>query len=156
MLTKQYILAILYIKYMYCMVSSMKIIISNSAGIPIYEQIKDQIRAGILSGEIAEGQALPSIRQLARDLRISVITTTRAYGDLAHEGYVANVQGKGCFVLPRNQALVMENALREIEAGLSAAITSAKMAQVTARDLHNMLDILLDQEIKALEEQDHE
>ena len=79
----------------------MRIIISNSSGMPIYEQIKEQIKEAILSGEVAEGDMLPSIRQLAKDLKISVITTTRAYNDLQQEGFVTNVQGKGCYVLPQ-------------------------------------------------------
>ena len=124
----------------------MKIIISNSSGVPIYEQIKEQAKAAILSGQLAEGEALPSIRQLARDLKISVITTTRAYNDLAQEGFVANVQGKGCYVLPQNPELVRENALRDIEAGLSAAITAAKIAGIPAAEIKTILDILLAEE----------
>ena len=124
----------------------MKIIISNSSGVPLYEQIKEQAKAAILSGQLAEGEALPSIRQLARDLKISVITTTRAYSDLAQEGFVANVQGKGCYVLPQNPELVRENALRDIEAELSAAITAAKIAGIPAAEIKTILDILITEE----------
>ncbi|MGI6004272.1 MAG: GntR family transcriptional regulator [Christensenellales bacterium] len=121
----------------------MRIIISNHAGVPIYEQIKEQIKSAIYSGELKEGDVLPSIRQLARDLRISVITTTRAYSDLAQEGFVVNVQGKGCFVLGQNRELVRENALREIEAHLTKAITAAKIAALSDKALHTMLDVLI-------------
>ena len=80
----------------------MNLIISNSSGKPIYEQITAQIKNSILSGELQEGEALPSMRALAKDLRISVITTKRAYEDLERDGFVVTVAGKGCFVAPRN------------------------------------------------------
>ena len=91
----------------------MKIIISNTSGIPIYEQIKEQIKSAILSGEIEENEMLPSLRQLARDLKISVLTTTRAYTELEQEGFVTNVQGKGCYVMGRGSELIREQLLRE-------------------------------------------
>lgn len=124
----------------------MNIIISNMAGIPIYEQIKEQIKAAVFTGVVKEGELLPSIRQLARDLKISVITTTRAYGDLEQEGYVVNVQGKGCYILPQNTHLVREQKLREVEEGLSSAITSAKMIKLTDDELRHMLDVMLKEE----------
>lgn len=93
----------------------MRIIISNRSTVPIYEQIKSQIMEAILSDELKEDTQLPSIRQLAKDLKVSVITTTRAYKDLEEEGYVVNVQGKGCFVLPKNQELVYEKLLGNLE-----------------------------------------
>lgn len=113
----------------------MKIVISNSSGIPIYEQIKEQIKTAILGGELKEGEVLPSIRLLARDLKISVITTTRAYTDLEQEGFVTNVQGKGCYVLPTNSELVKEQLLREIEDGLQTAINAAKIAKISRNEL---------------------
>jgi GntR family transcriptional regulator len=113
----------------------LKIIISNSSGLPIYEQIKEQIKAAILCGELKEGEVLPSIRLLARDLKISVITTTRAYADLEQEGFVTNVQGKGCYVLPTNNELVKEQLLREIEEGLLTAINAAKIAKISRKEL---------------------
>lgn len=109
--------------------------ISNSSGIPIYEQIKEQIKTAILGGELKEGEVLPSIRLLARDLKISVITTTRAYTDLEQEGFVTNVQGKGCYVLPTNSELVKEQLLREIEDGLQTAINAAKIAKISRNEL---------------------
>lgn len=93
----------------------LKIIISNRSTVPIYEQIKLQIMEAILSDELKEDTQLPSIRQLAKDLKVSVITTTRAYKDLEEEGYVVNVQGKGCYVLPKNQELVYEKLLGSLE-----------------------------------------
>ena len=120
----------------------MKIVISNRSGVPIYEQIKEQIKAAIFTGELQEDDLLPSIRQLARDLKISVITTTRAYSDLEQEGFIAVVQGKGCFVLPRNTELARENAMHKMEDGLSIAITTAKSENITKAELVERLDIL--------------
>jgi len=85
---------------------------------------------------------LPSIRQLARDLKISVITTIRAYGDLEQEGFIANVRGKGCFVLPRNSELARENALHKMEDGLSAAIAAAKAEGITKEEVIERLKLL--------------
>lgn len=124
----------------------MKIIISNSAGIPIYEQIKEQIKTSILSGEISEGEILPSIRTLAKDLKISVITTTRAYTDLEHEGFVSNVQGKGCYVLPTNSQLIREKLLRDIENGLQAAISASKIAKMPKNELAEIFELLCKEE----------
>lgn len=121
----------------------MRVIVSNSSGVPLYEQVKDQIKAAILAGEVAEGDALPSVRALARDLRISVITTTRAYAELAAEGYVATAPGRGAFVLPVDSALVREQLLREVEAGLSAAVASARLAGLDRDGLVLVLDTLL-------------
>jgi len=120
----------------------MKIIVSNRSGIPIYEQIKEQIKAEIFSGELQEDDILPSIRQLAQDLKISVITTTRAYSDLEQEGFIVNVQGKGCFVLPRNTELARENAMHKIESGLSSAILAAKAESVTKEEVIERLNLL--------------
>jgi GntR family transcriptional regulator len=120
----------------------MKVIVSNRSGVPIYEQIKEQIKAAIFSGELKEDDLLPSIRQLARDLKISVITTTRAYADLEQEGFVVNVQGKGCFVLPRNTELARENALHRMEDGLQAAINAAKNDNISKDELIQRVHIL--------------
>ncbi|MHB8062481.1 MAG: GntR family transcriptional regulator [Ruminiclostridium sp.] len=124
----------------------MKIIISNIAGIPIYEQIKEQIKSAILSGEIEENGLLPSLRQLARDLKISVLTTTRAYTELEQEGYVTNVQGKGCYVMGRGSELIREQLLRDIEGNLTLAIKSARRAEVSDSELIKMLKILMEDE----------
>jgi GntR family transcriptional regulator len=123
-----------------------RIVISNSSGVPIYEQIKEQIKNAILSGEVAEGELLPSIRQLAKDLKISVITTTRAYSDLEQEGFVANVQGKGCYVLPKNSEMVREQLLRDIEGNFTAAINSAKIAKISRSELQSIFETILKEE----------
>jgi GntR family transcriptional regulator len=93
----------------------LKIILSNRSGVPIYEQIKSQIKEAIFASKLRKDDVLLSIRGLAKDLKIRVITTTRAYSDLEQECFVVNVQGKGCYVLPRNQDMARENALRKIE-----------------------------------------
>jgi len=124
----------------------MKIIVSNRSGTHIYEQIKEQIKAAIFSGELQEDDVLPSYRQLARDLKISVITTTRAYGDLEQEGFVVNVQGKGCYVLPRNKELARENAMHKMEGGLSAAIAAAKAEGITKNEVIERLNLLWEAE----------
>jgi GntR family transcriptional regulator len=144
LLTKLLLSYILYIVYLSHSNRGdfLKIIISNRSGIPIYEQIKEQIKEAIFSGELREDEMLPSMRVLARDLKISVITTTRAYNDLAAEGFVANVQGKGCFVLPRNAELAAENALAKIEDGLAAIIETAKTAGLHKSDIEERLNIL--------------
>ena len=106
----------------------MKIIIKNKSELPIYEQIEQQMKSQILDGTITEDEQLPSIRQLARDLKISVITTTRAYNDLADEGFIISVAGKGYFVAPRNNELRRERMLFEMEDGLEKAVTNGRNA----------------------------
>ncbi|MDR1558277.1 MAG: GntR family transcriptional regulator [Clostridiales bacterium] len=120
----------------------MKIIVSNRSGVPIYEQIKGQVKEAIFSGELKEDELLPSVRQLARDLKISVITTNRAYGDLERDGFVVNLRGKGCYVLPRNNELAHENVLHKIESGLSAAISAAKANGVSKDEIIERLNLL--------------
>lgn len=120
----------------------MKLIISNRSSVPIYEQIKLQLKEAILSGELKEDSPLPSIRQLAKDLKISVITTTRAYNDLETEGYVINIQGKGCYVLPRNPELVKENATRNIESIFEKAIELSKRYEIPYAELIEILQTL--------------
>lgn len=109
----------------------MKIIIKNKSDVPIYEQIEEQIKTQILEGTAAEDEQLPSIRQLARDLKISVITTTRVYNDLADEGFIISVAGKGYFVAPRNNELLRERMLCEMEDGLMKAVTNGRNAGLT-------------------------
>lgn len=120
----------------------MKIIVSNRSDVPLYEQIKEQIRSAIFSGELLEDDQLPSIRQLAKDLKISVITITRAYGDLEQEGFIVNVQGKGCYVLPRNKELARENALHKMEEALAAAIAAAASEGISKSELIERLNFL--------------
>ncbi|SDA25048.1 GntR family transcriptional regulator [Ruminococcus sp. YE71] len=109
----------------------MKIIIKNRSDQPIYEQIEEQIKAQILDGIISEDEQLPSIRQLAKDLKISVITTTRVYNDLAEEGFIVSVAGKGYFVAPRNNELLKERMLFEMEDGFEKAVTNGHNAGLT-------------------------
>ena len=120
----------------------MNLIIRKTSGQPIYDQITAQIKAMILSGELAPGDALPSMRALAKDLRISLITTKRAYEELEREGFVETVPGKGSFVAQTNTELIREENLRQIETHLSACIALAAQAGVTENELHEMLSLL--------------
>ena len=122
----------------------MKLIISNVSGVPIYEQIKQQVKAAILSGELKEEEALPSLRTLAKDLKISVLTVTRAYTELEQEGFVKNVQGRGCFVLGSGSELMKEQLICKVENSLTEAIKAAKIANLCNEELHHLLDILLE------------
>lgn len=123
---------------------TLEIIVSNSSASPIYEQIAQQIKDAILTGELAEGTLLPSIRALANDLRISVITTKRAYAELEEAGFVSTVQGKGTFVSGGNLELLREERLRQVERLLAQAVADAEAADVTAQELHEMLDLLIE------------
>lgn len=124
----------------------MNIIISNSSDKPIYEQISTQLKNAIISGELKPGDKLPSIRQLASDLRISVITTKRSYQDLEAEGFVETVQGKGSFVAGGSAELWREERLRRVEAALSLALEEAAGLELSAEELHQMLDMLMEDE----------
>ena len=121
----------------------MKIILFDGATEPIYEQIKKQIKMAILGGEIQEGDMLPSIRTLAKDLKVSVITTTRAYSDLEQEGFVKSIQGKGSFVLPRNLALFKESLLQEVEECIVKGIEKAHLAQLTEQEFRRLVEGLI-------------
>lgn len=120
----------------------MDIIVSNASSKPIYEQIASQIRQLIASGELTEGTKLPSIRALANDLHVSVITTKRAYTDLETQGFIETVQGKGSFVASGNAELLREEKLRQIEDLLVRALAEAQIARIDVADLHDMLDAL--------------
>ena len=124
----------------------MDIILSNASGKPIYEQISDQVKEQIMSGTLSAGDALPSMRLLAKELRISVITTKRAYEELEREGFITTVPGKGCFVAPRNLELVRENALRQVEEYLQKAVECARLGGVTAGEVRETLEILYGEE----------
>ena len=117
----------------------MDIIISNSSGKPIYEQIVDQVKEQIMAGALAAGDALPSMRLLAKELRISVITTKRAYEELERDGFLENVPGKGCFVAPQNRELLREAQLRRVEEKLTQAIEEARRGAVSLEELKEML-----------------
>ena len=120
----------------------MTILIDNRSGQPIYEQIVSQLREQIYSGALAEDEALPSIRDLARDLRISVITTKRAYEELAAGGLIYTVPGKGSFVAAKNMELLREEHLRQIEEHLGAALSLARLSGLSREELREMLDTL--------------
>ena len=122
----------------------MRVIIKNSSGMPIYEQIKEQVKEAILNDEMGEGEMLPSIRQLAADIKVSVITTTRAYSELEQEGYIVNVQGKGCFVAEKDSDLIREQLLRRIEDGFTSAITAARIAKLSRAELLQLFDFTLE------------
>lgn len=123
----------------------MKLIISNISGIPIYEQIKQQVKSAIMSGDLQEDEALPSLRTLAKDLKISVLTVTKAYTELEEEGFVKNIQGRGCYVLGRGSELLKEQLLCKIENSLSEAIDAARVADLSEEELHHLLDILMEE-----------
>ena len=120
----------------------MDIILSNASGKPIYEQITDQVKEQIMSGALSAGDALPSMRLLAKELRISVITTKRAYEELERDGFLENVPGKGCFVAPQNRELLREAQLRKVEEKLSQAVEEARKGAFPLEELHEMLDLL--------------
>ena len=117
----------------------MDIILSNSSGKPIYQQIADQVKEQICSGALAAGDALPSMRLLAKELRISVITTKRAYEELERDGFLENVPGKGCFVAHQNRELLREAQLRRVEEKLTQAIEEARRGAVSLEELKEML-----------------
>lgn len=120
----------------------MDIIISNSSGQPIYEQICRQIKGAVTAGKLSPGEALPSIRALARDLRISVITTKRAYDELEQEGFLYAVPAKGFFVAAKNTELLREENLKKIEAHLTEAVRLAAPCGLTKQELTEMLELL--------------
>ncbi|MBR1393547.1 MAG: GntR family transcriptional regulator [Ruminococcus sp.] len=124
----------------------MDIIISNSSGEPIYEQIVSQVKAQIMSGELAEGDALPSMRALAQSLRISVITTKRAYEELERDGFIESFTGKGSFVKRQNRELLREEYLRQTEALITQVCDKARTGGVTLEELHELLDIIYNSE----------
>ncbi|KGK87663.1 MULTISPECIES: GntR family transcriptional regulator [unclassified Clostridium] len=120
----------------------MNIIISNTSGEPIYEQIVKQIKKLIFIGELNEGDPLPSIRNLAQELRISVITTKRAYEELENEGYIVTMQGKGSFVASQNKELLKEKRLRLIEEKLGEAVKESRLISLSLEELIDILSIL--------------
>lgn len=119
---------------------TVKLNISSASGKPIYEQIEDQIRAAIMSGELQPGEALPSLRKLAKELHISALTIARAYSELADEGLVENVQGKGTFVLAHGNELMKERARERIMDMFRQTVTAAKAADISLLDLLGMFE----------------
>ena len=123
----------------------MDIIISNTSGVPIYEQIEEQIKSQIMTGTLTAGEALPSMRVLAKELKISIITTKRAYEDLERDGFIESVTGKGSFVKAVNSDIVKENMMFEIQELLDKACDKAVIGKVTRDELKEMIDLLYDE-----------
>lgn len=124
----------------------MIILINNKSGQPIYEQIYTQIKNQIINGELSEDESLPSIRSLAKDLRISVITTKRAYEELERDGFIYTLQGKGSFVAKKNLSLVNEEYLRRIESHLDEIRKLSATLKLTKKELYEMIDTLWEAE----------
>lgn len=124
----------------------MEIIISNSSGKPIYEQITDQVKSQIMSGQLRAGDTLPSMRALAQSLKISLITTKRAYNDLEAEGFIETIAGKGSFVAAQDPELLREANLRQAEEGIRRAVEIAKRSGIAKEELMEMVDILYESE----------
>ena len=122
----------------------MDIIISTSSGRPIYEQITDQIKSAIVTGQLAEGEQLPSIRALANSLRVSAITTKRAYADLEASGLIETVPGKGSFVAGGNAELIREEQMREVEGLLAKAVERGRAVGITDDELSEMFALVLE------------
>lgn len=120
--------------------------ILQNSGVPIYQQIAEQFKAGILAGKYKQGEYLPSIRGLAKELKISVITTMKAYEQLEAEGLVTAVQGKGYYVNAQDSEMLREQHLRKVEESLLEAITAARIAGITDRELMDTLETLLNME----------
>lgn len=124
----------------------MNIIISNSSSVPIYEQIKNQIINQIMSDELREGESIPSIRSLASDIKISVMTIKKAYDELEKEGYIKSVQGKGTFVSPKNKELVKEQANKEIEKHISEIIDIADRFNIDKKEILDLFEFIYGRE----------
>ena len=123
----------------------MDIIISNISGVPLYEQIEEQIKRQIMTGELHEGEALPSMRILAKELKISIITTKRAYEDLERDGFIVSVTGKGSFVKGINSDIVKENMMFAIQELLETAVDKAVVGRVSLDELQEMLKLLYEE-----------
>lgn len=125
----------------------MKIVLSNASPDPIYEQICRQIKNQIISGALPEGEPLPSIRTLARELQISVITSKRAYEELEKEGFIDTVGGKGTFVAVQNKELLREKKMQIVEEKLGEAVNEAQLLGITLEELRQMLDLLYGEDV---------
>ena len=127
------------------MKQELKIIISNAAEEPIYEQINKQIKGQIINGDLEAGDALPSIRRLAKDLQISVITTKRAYEELEKEGFIDTVSGKGTFIAMQNKELLREKKMKVVEEILNKAVDEAKLLGITRNEINEMIKLLYEE-----------
>ena len=126
----------------------MNIIISNASSLPIYEQIYTQIKNAVLLGDLAEGDLLPSIRQLAKDLRISVITTKRAYDELEQDGFLYTVAGKGSYVAAKNTGIIREGQLKEIEEHMREILRLAPACELKGEDLLEQVRVIIEEEYR--------
>ena len=117
----------------------MTLVLAHQSAVPIYEQIKEQLKASILSGALAEGTLLPSIRQLARELQVSVITTTRAYNDLELEGFIQTAPGKGCYVKKLDAERIKEKYLMETKEAMRNALRLGRLAGLSSEEMHDLL-----------------
>lgn len=124
----------------------MKIILSNVSDQPLYQQIKDQIKTSIFNNELKEGVQLPSIRSLANDLHVSVLTTKRVYAELEAEGFIVTRVGKGSYVAPGNLEMLMESKRHMVEVKLAEVCQMARSLGINTDDLHSMLDLILEEE----------
>ena len=122
----------------------MNLIINHTSMEPIYEQIIAQIKAGIINGTLVSGEALPSVRALSRDLKISALTVKKAYDRLEAEGLVVTVHGKGSFIAATNQELLMEERRRELEKELEAAVRKARLGELTAQEICETFQIIME------------
>ena len=120
----------------------MNVFIDNKSGAPIYDQIYSQIKAQIINGSLQEDEALPSIRNLAKDLRISVITTKRAYDELGQEGFIYTIASKGCFVAPKNTELLREEMLKRIEEHIQEILKLAVSCNLSRQELIEMMELM--------------
>lgn len=143
LLTKLYKLYIIHI-YSSKRGDSLNIFIDNKSGAPIYDQIYSQIKSQIISGDLKENEMLPSIRGLAKDLRISFITTKRAYDELEKEGFIYTIQAKGCFVAPKNVELLREENLKKIEKHIEQIIKLAASCNLSKEDIIEMINFSLE------------
>ena len=123
----------------------MNILINNTNGTPIYDQIYSQIKAQIINGSLKEDEMLPSIRSLAKDLHISFITTKRAYEELERDGFIYTVPGKGCFVAKRNRELLREEMLKEIEEHLARILELASSCSLGIDEIKEMIDLMMEE-----------
>ena len=124
----------------------MNIIITNSSGLPIFEQIENAIKEAIFSNELKEGEMLPSVRSLANELKISFLTVKRAYDELEKEGYIKTVQGKGSFVAPKNLELIKEEKLKEIQELIEKIYTISKVSNITEEEIQELFKIIFSDE----------
>ncbi len=127
--------------------SVMKLIISNSSPVPIYEQIKTSLVEQIIDGTLEENEPLPSIRNLAQDIRVSVLTVKKAYDELERDGYIVSIQGKGTFVATKNLTLIKEKAQKDIESHLETAVELAKKFEIDKETMIELIDLYFEEDL---------